>query len=227
MSHTCCTSETDGSAIILKTARSQQNRTCPGAVHRTLKCLALPRDSALMRRLAKSSKTSIPSDGRRPISLHIGKYEPVGFDVNYVVHTQLSKLVALCTLSSSFSSGDPGNDSDFLVRHMSVSQHTSHLPCLMPTGTRRGPKDTGRRTGAPDRRGGGPKSRTGASFWIKPKIPTLEPIQTRFRGAFTARPGPRPLGGDGARGSLDPPRRSAAHTLAAAARLEMHCTTTL
>jgi hypothetical protein len=33
----------------------------------------------------------------------------------------------------------------------------------------------------------------------------------------TARPGPRRRGGDGARGSLDPPRRSAAHTLATAA----------
>jgi hypothetical protein len=70
MSQTCCTSETDGSAIIRKTARNQQNRTCPGAVHRT-PCLALPRDSALLRRLAKYSRSSIPSDGRRPISLHI------------------------------------------------------------------------------------------------------------------------------------------------------------
>jgi len=53
---------------------------------------------------------------------------------NYVVHTQLSQVVALCTLSSTFSSRDPRNASDFLVRHLCVSQHTSHLFCLMPTG---------------------------------------------------------------------------------------------
>jgi hypothetical protein len=35
------------------------------------------------------------------------------------------------------------------------------------------------------RRGGGPKSRTGANFWF-PRI------QPRFRGVVTARPGPRP-----------------------------------
>lgn len=43
---------------------------------------------------------------------------------------------------------------------------------------------------------------------------------------MSARPGPRPLGGDGGRGSLDPPRRSPAHTFcrlsdgAAAANVE-------
>ena len=79
MSQTSCASETDGSATILTTARSQQNRTCPGAVHHTPKCLrqskALPRDSALKPGLTESSKTSIPSDGRRTIPLHIENHE--------------------------------------------------------------------------------------------------------------------------------------------------------